>query len=85
MRVKDLASASLSRWQHGRLFARSPTPALQTKLVAADDDANLHGVMLPMLNHLGIELLDVVACSSVVKLNVESDGIEIDLRYRVSA
>jgi hypothetical protein len=55
------------------VIADAPTPALQTKLVAADHDANLHGVLLPMLNQLGIELLDVVACSSVAKLN-ESEG-----------
>ena len=56
----------------------SRTP-LKTKLVSAAEDANLFNTaLLPFVSELDVELVEMVACSSLAKLDVR-DGIEVDL------
>ena len=56
----------------------SRTP-LKTKLVSVTEDANLfNATLLPFVSELDVELVDMVACSSLAKLD-ERDGIDVDL------
>lgn len=56
----------------------SRTP-LKTKLISVNEDANLFNTtLLPFVSEFNVELVDVVACASLKKLD-ERDGIDIDL------